>query len=130
MQAGRQRGALPLIRKFNEHSERLLNSALYVLLVSFSAFLFNSSITRGDVSHSKRRRVDGGDGEVKLFSAILIIAHLNVHRITSLKSSMMISKTTSRPLVSFSKCKIGNAILRDNWAGLSVRVAEQRARKK
>ncbi|KAG6837512.1 hypothetical protein H0H93_008437 [Arthromyces matolae] len=29
MQAGRQKGALPLIRKFNEHSERLLNSALY-----------------------------------------------------------------------------------------------------
>ncbi|KAJ8522454.1 hypothetical protein ONZ45_g965 [Pleurotus djamor] len=28
MQAGRQRGALPLIRKFNEHSEKLLNSAL------------------------------------------------------------------------------------------------------
>ncbi len=28
MQAGRQRGALPLIRKFNEHSERLLNAAL------------------------------------------------------------------------------------------------------
>ncbi|KAJ7680559.1 hypothetical protein DFH06DRAFT_1163498 [Mycena polygramma] len=28
MVAGRQRGALPLIRKFNEHSERLLNSAL------------------------------------------------------------------------------------------------------
>jgi len=28
MQAGRQRAILPLIRKFNEHSERLLNSAL------------------------------------------------------------------------------------------------------
>ncbi|KAF8160791.1 hypothetical protein B0H34DRAFT_698077 [Crassisporium funariophilum] len=28
MQAGRQKAALPLIRKFNEHSERLLNSAL------------------------------------------------------------------------------------------------------
>ncbi|KAF8628918.1 hypothetical protein AX15_003696 [Amanita polypyramis BW_CC] len=28
MQAGRQKGALPLIRKFNEHSERLLRSAL------------------------------------------------------------------------------------------------------
>ncbi|KAG6867827.1 hypothetical protein C0993_010586 [Termitomyces sp. T159_Od127] len=28
MQAGRQKGAMPLIRKFNEHSERLLNSAL------------------------------------------------------------------------------------------------------
>jgi hypothetical protein len=30
MQAGKQRGALPLIRKFNEHSERLLKSALCV----------------------------------------------------------------------------------------------------
>jgi transcription initiation factor TFIIH subunit 1 len=28
MQAGRQRGALPLMRKFNEHSERLLNAAM------------------------------------------------------------------------------------------------------
>ncbi|KAG5648582.1 hypothetical protein DXG03_003193 [Asterophora parasitica] len=39
MQAGRQKGALPLIRKFNEHSERLLNSAL------------------GDGPASKRRRL-------------------------------------------------------------------------
>lgn len=31
MQAGRQRGALPLIRKFNEHSERLLNAAEYAI---------------------------------------------------------------------------------------------------
>ena len=30
MRAGRQKAALPLIRKFNEHSERLLNSALFV----------------------------------------------------------------------------------------------------
>lgn len=30
MQAGRQKAVLPLIRKFNEHSERLLNSALWV----------------------------------------------------------------------------------------------------
>lgn len=30
MRAGRQRGALPLIRKFNDHSERLLDSALWV----------------------------------------------------------------------------------------------------
>ncbi|KAF5325666.1 hypothetical protein D9611_000372 [Ephemerocybe angulata] len=40
MQAGRQKGAIPLIRKFNEHSERLLNSAL------------------GDLPPTKRRRVD------------------------------------------------------------------------
>lgn len=32
MQAGKQRGALPLIRKFNEHSERLLKSAMCVWL--------------------------------------------------------------------------------------------------
>jgi len=37
MQAGRQKGALPLIRKFNEHSERLLNSALYATLHSLLA---------------------------------------------------------------------------------------------
>ncbi|TEB30367.1 hypothetical protein FA13DRAFT_1733682 [Coprinellus micaceus] len=42
MQAGRQKGALPLIRKFNEHSERLLNSAL------------------GDLPPIKRRRLDDG----------------------------------------------------------------------
>ncbi|KIJ68000.1 hypothetical protein HYDPIDRAFT_107564 [Hydnomerulius pinastri MD-312] len=45
MQAGRQRGALPLIRKFNEHSERLLNSAL------------------GDAPPGKKRRTDGGGGQ-------------------------------------------------------------------
>ena len=30
MQAGRQKAAIPLIRRFNEHSERLLKSALLV----------------------------------------------------------------------------------------------------
>ena len=39
MQAGRQKGALPLIRKFNEHSERLLNSALYVLCANCVVFI-------------------------------------------------------------------------------------------
>ncbi|KAH9040130.1 hypothetical protein EDB85DRAFT_2072294 [Lactarius pseudohatsudake] len=43
MQAGKQRGALPLIRKFNEHSERLLKSAIS---------------TDGT---GKRRRLDSGD---------------------------------------------------------------------
>ncbi|KAG1729203.1 uncharacterized protein EDB91DRAFT_1159997 [Suillus paluster] len=45
MQAGRQRGALPLIRKFNEHSERLLNSAL------------------GEVQPAKRRRIDNSNDD-------------------------------------------------------------------
>lgn len=30
MQAGKQKAVLPLIRKFNEHSGRLLDNALYV----------------------------------------------------------------------------------------------------
>ncbi|KAI0744064.1 hypothetical protein C8Q80DRAFT_1326480 [Daedaleopsis nitida] len=44
MQAGKQRAVLPLIRKFNEHSTRLLDTAL------------------GGPA-AKRRRVDDGDGE-------------------------------------------------------------------
>ncbi|KAK0225922.1 hypothetical protein IW262DRAFT_1267984 [Armillaria fumosa] len=47
MQAGRQRGALPLIRKFNEHSERLLNAAL------------------GEGPPAKRRRVED-DAQIDL----------------------------------------------------------------
>ncbi|KAI0063716.1 hypothetical protein BV25DRAFT_1936361 [Artomyces pyxidatus] len=42
MQAGKQRGALPLIRKFNEHSERLLKTSMYG-------------------SPAKRRRVESAD---------------------------------------------------------------------
>ncbi|KAF7321699.1 hypothetical protein MKEN_00691300 [Mycena kentingensis (nom. inval.)] len=50
MIAGRQRGALPLIRKFNEHSERLLNSAL------------------GEISAAKRQKLnsDGDYGQIDL----------------------------------------------------------------
>ncbi|TDL25910.1 hypothetical protein BD410DRAFT_783894, partial [Rickenella mellea] len=43
MQAGKQRGALPLIRRFNEHSERLLNSAMG--------------------SPAKKRRIEGADSD-------------------------------------------------------------------
>ncbi|KAF7376366.1 hypothetical protein MSAN_00052100 [Mycena sanguinolenta] len=49
MIAGRQRGALPLIRKFNEHSERLLNSAL------------------GEISAPKRQKLNDEDyGQIDL----------------------------------------------------------------
>jgi hypothetical protein len=44
MQAGKQRGALPLIRKFNEHSERLLKSAMCVWH-SFSSHLGSEDIS-------------------------------------------------------------------------------------
>ncbi|KZV74443.1 hypothetical protein PENSPDRAFT_732338 [Peniophora sp. CONT] len=45
MQAGKQKGALPLIRRFNEHSERLLKTAL------------------GDGNPAKRRRLDRSDSK-------------------------------------------------------------------
>ncbi len=44
MQAGKQRGALPLIRKFNEHSERLLKSAACVWL------MLSSRVSSDDIS--------------------------------------------------------------------------------
>ncbi|KAI0745821.1 hypothetical protein C8Q76DRAFT_606536 [Earliella scabrosa] len=51
MQAGKQKAVLPLIRKFNEHSTRLLDTAL------------------GGPS-VKRRRIDNGDTEVGRYSQI------------------------------------------------------------
>ncbi|KAG2150920.1 hypothetical protein DEU56DRAFT_779121 [Suillus clintonianus] len=54
MQAGRQRGALPLIRKFNEHSERLLNSAL------------------GEVPPAKRRRIDSSNDDDDAYAQITL----------------------------------------------------------
>lgn len=55
MQAGRQKGALPLIRKFNEHSERLLNSALQVVLFNIP-LKCAYQISRGEGSSTKRKR--------------------------------------------------------------------------
>ncbi|KAF8588721.1 BSD-domain-containing protein [Ramaria rubella] len=52
MQAGKQRNALPLIRRFNQHSERLLNSAL------------------GGVPAAKRRRVDSPTDPASRYDAI------------------------------------------------------------
>jgi len=65
MQAGRQKGALPLIRKFNEHSERLLNSALYAHVTPFTlcwqVFVDDRRSYRGEVHPTKRRRLDPGE---------------------------------------------------------------------
>lgn len=61
MQSGKQRGAIPLIRRFNKHSERLLNSALCVLY-NLSSFLFKLFLYRGDLPPAKKRRVDETTG--------------------------------------------------------------------
>ena len=59
MQAGRQKAALPLIRRFNEHSERLLQSAL---LVAFRCVTRGCSaegvFDSGDGPSAKRRRLN------------------------------------------------------------------------
>ncbi|KAG2338652.1 hypothetical protein BDR05DRAFT_984654 [Suillus weaverae] len=62
MQAGRQRGALPLIRKFNEHSERLLNSALSVPSLH-NINTTTDRLNRGEVPPAKRRRIDSGNDD-------------------------------------------------------------------
>ncbi|KAF8829097.1 hypothetical protein HHX47_DHR3000893 [Lentinula edodes] len=64
MQAGRQKGALPLIRKFNEHSERLLNSALQVALFHIP-FKCAYQIFRGEGSSTKRKRTTIDEREVE-----------------------------------------------------------------
>ncbi len=63
MQAGKQRAVLPLIRKFNEHSGRLLNAVLYVnnsLLINTLAL---THVLRGE-SAPKRRRTESGTEDV------------------------------------------------------------------
>ena len=59
MQAGRQKAALPLIRRFNEHSERLLKSALFVAFVSITPVrLTEGMFHSGDGPSAKRRRLN------------------------------------------------------------------------
>jgi hypothetical protein len=59
MQAGKRKATLPLIRRFNEHSEKLLQSALYVFY-HLPRTLFHLNIDplfSGD-STGKRRRTN------------------------------------------------------------------------
>ena len=59
MQAGRQKAALPLIRRFNEHSERLLKSALFVAFVFITPVrLTEAMFHSGDGPSAKRRRLN------------------------------------------------------------------------
>jgi transcription initiation factor TFIIH subunit 1 len=71
MQAGRQRATLPLIRKFNEHSERLLKSALYVNGTPIFPFysscvpaplLIKAAGYSGDEPASKKRKLAADPG--------------------------------------------------------------------
>lgn len=63
MQAGKQRAVLPLIRKFNEHSGRLLDSVLYVTSGSTTHVFIDLHGPSGD-GPNKRRRIEGGIEEV------------------------------------------------------------------
>jgi len=59
MQAGRQKAALPLIRRFNEHSERLLKSALFVAFrYTTRGCLTEGMFDSGDGPSAKRRKLD------------------------------------------------------------------------
>ncbi|KAG6833537.1 hypothetical protein H0H87_005188 [Tephrocybe sp. NHM501043] len=65
MQAGRQKGALPLIRKFNEHSERLLNSALCVAPISHP-YPLHSTVNSGTGPAAKRPRIEDDYSQIEL----------------------------------------------------------------
>lgn len=59
MQAGRQKAALPLIRRFNEHSERLLKSALLVAWCCITRVrLTEGTSDSGEGPSVKRRRLN------------------------------------------------------------------------
>lgn len=71
MQAGRQKAALPLIRRFNEHSERLLKSALLVAFRYINQVrLIEGTFDSGEGPSAKRRKLNDSSTDVSL--AILI----------------------------------------------------------
>lgn len=71
MQAGRQKAALPLIRRFNEHSERLLKSALLVAFRYINqVHLIEGTFDSGEGPSAKRRKLNDSSTDVSL--AILI----------------------------------------------------------
>ena len=75
MQAGKQRGALPLIRKFNEHSERLLKSAMCVWH-TLSRHLCSEDISIG------RTGVANGEESIRVMLMMCVVS-LTYTRISS-----------------------------------------------
>ena len=67
MQAGKQRGALPLIRKFNEHSERLLKSALCVW------HTLSSHLGSEDVSIGPWTAVTNGEESIRAMLMMCVV---------------------------------------------------------
>jgi len=68
MQAGKQRGALPLIRKFNEHSERLLKSALCVW------HTLSSHLNSEDVSIDPWTAVTNGEESIRAMLMMCVVS--------------------------------------------------------
>ena len=68
MQAGKQRGALPLIRKFNEHSERLLKSAMWVWLT------LSSHLDSEDVSIGPWTAVTNGEESIRAMLMMCVVS--------------------------------------------------------
>jgi len=68
MQAGKQRGALPLIRKFNEHSERLLKSAMCVW------HTLSSHLDSEDVSIDPWTAVTNGEESIRAMLMMCVVS--------------------------------------------------------
>jgi hypothetical protein len=68
MQAGKQRGALPLIRKFNEHSERLLKSAMCVW------HTLSSHLGSDDISIDPWTAVASGEESIRAMLMMCVVS--------------------------------------------------------
>jgi transcription initiation factor TFIIH subunit 1 len=68
MQAGKQRGALPLIRKFNEHSERLLKSALCV------SHTLSSHLGSDDISIDPWTALTNGEESIQAMLMMCVVS--------------------------------------------------------
>jgi hypothetical protein len=68
MQAGKQRGALPLIRKFNEHSERLLKSAMCVW------HTLSSHLCSEDISIGLWTAVANGEESIRVMLMMCVVS--------------------------------------------------------
>lgn len=83
MRAGGERASLPLMRRFNEHSERLLNQSLYVRKESTSSFTevdfgMLLSYFRGLQASQNRMALDPGNAGVSISLDALASALLSI----------------------------------------------------
>jgi hypothetical protein len=117
MQAGRQKAVLPLIRKFNEHSERLLNSAMWAIRMIIKQTI--NRLSRGDNPPAKRRRLDNGEviaSPISIRRTHPFEIRTRIPRLTS-----MICMIQNLQTVSSWRCKNDSVTLKAAWRKIKLK---------